>query len=217
MSSCSYSRIMTQDAIASERDARPAVGSESTHHVCPWWIGYLLASPIRRLVEPPERLLGPYAKPGMTIVEPGCGMGFFSLPMARLVGSAGRVVCVDLQQKMLDGLARRARRAGVADRITTRLCSPSDLSLRDLSGCADLVVAIHMVHEVPDRARLLRQFSDVLKPGGTCLVVEPLGHVSADDFSTTLALAAEAGLRNTGGIPTGRRLTAVLVKDERPK
>jgi ubiquinone/menaquinone biosynthesis C-methylase UbiE len=150
----------------------------------------------------------------MTIVEPGCGMGYFSVPMARLVGPGGRVVCVDLQQKMLDGLVRRARRAGVADRITTRLCGPDDLGLGDLAGTADLAVAIHMIHEVPDQRPLLGQLSDVLRPGGTCLVVEPPGHVSAEDFSATLSLAAQAGLRLTGDSPSGRRLTAVLVKDE---
>ncbi len=70
--------------------------SSCPHGVCPWYLGYLLASPLRRLLENPERMLRPYVRPGMTVLEPGSGMGFFSLPLARLVGAEGRVVCVDL-------------------------------------------------------------------------------------------------------------------------
>ncbi|MBP1636751.1 MAG: Methyltransferase type 11, partial [Acidobacteria bacterium] len=112
-------------------------------------LGYVLASPIRRLIEPPERLLASVVKPGMTVVEPGCGMGYFSLPLARLVGLPGKVVCVDLQERMIGGLLRRARRAGLADRIVARVCSADDLGLAAFSGSADLALAIHMVHEVP--------------------------------------------------------------------
>ena len=204
----------TSDSPAGDRQTDTP---ESHRHVCPWWLGYLLASPIRRLVESPERLLRPFIEPGMTIVEPGCGMGYFSVPMARLVGPGGRVVCVDLQQEMLDGLVLRARRAGVADRITTRLCAPGDLGLDDLRGAADLVTAIHMIHEVPDRRGLLRQMIEVLRPGGVCVVAEPAGHVSAEDFAATLALAAQAGLRNTGTPLPGRRRGAVLVKGGEPE
>lgn len=180
------------------------------HHVCPWWMGYLLASPIRRLMESPERLMAPYVRPGMTVVEPGCGMGFFSLPIARLAGEGGRVVCVDLQQRMLDGLMRRARRAGLAGRITPRLCPAEGLGLSDLAGTADLVVAIHMIHEVPDQPGLLRELCDVLKPGGTCLVLEPAGHVSEEAFAHTIELASHAGLSKIGELPSRRGHGAVL-------
>ena len=69
-------------------------------HICPWWMGYLLANPLRRLLEEPEKLIGPFVKEGMTVVDYGCGMGFFTLPMARLVGPGGKVIAVDVQEKM---------------------------------------------------------------------------------------------------------------------
>ena len=69
--------------------------------VCPWWLGYLLASPIRKLVYDPRSILGAYVKPGMTALDIGCAMGFFSLPLARLAGPRGKIICVDLQEKML--------------------------------------------------------------------------------------------------------------------
>jgi predicted methyltransferase len=61
------------------------------HRVCPWWLGYLLASPLRRLRHDPSPILAPYLREGMTVLEPGPGMGFFTLELARRVGPSGRV------------------------------------------------------------------------------------------------------------------------------
>ena len=81
------------------------------HRVCPWWIGYFLASPLRKLRQDPHAVLSPFVREGMVVLEPGPGMGFFTLELARLVGPRGRVVAVDVQARMLSGLRRRARRA----------------------------------------------------------------------------------------------------------
>jgi len=88
-------------------------------HVCPWWIGYFLVSPVRRWLQNPEELIKPYITPGMIVLEPGPGMGFFTLPLARRVGS-GRVVAVDIQPKMISALRRHAEKAGLLQRIDTR-------------------------------------------------------------------------------------------------
>ena len=81
-------------------------------HVCPWWGGYFIDNRLRHLLHRPERILAPYVKAGMTVMDVGCGMGFFAIPAARLVGAEGRVIAVDLQQQMLDVLMRRAAKAG---------------------------------------------------------------------------------------------------------
>jgi len=56
--------------------------------VCPWWLGYFLASPVRRWLmrEDPAQILAPYVREGMTVLEPGPGMGFFTLELAMRVG-----------------------------------------------------------------------------------------------------------------------------------
>ena len=181
-------------------------------HVCPWWLGPILASPLRRLIESPERLLAPFVGAGMTIVEPGCGMGYFTLPLARLVGPAGRVVAADVQPRMIDGLVRRAKRKALADRIVPIVCGSDAAELEAFAGSADLAVAIHMLHEVPDRARLLGRLAAVVKPGGTLLVVEPKGHLPAGDFERTLDEAEQAGFSRTGQRVGGRDLSAVLIR-----
>jgi SAM-dependent methyltransferase len=162
--------------------------------VCPWWAGYLIASPIRKLVQHPAKILSPYVKPGMTVVEPGPAMGFFTLELARLVGPSGRVVAVDIQARMLSSLRRRARRAGLADRIETRVVAPGSLGLDDLAGTADFVLAFAMVHEFRDDDRFFGQVAAALKPGGTVLLAEPAGHVGPDRWGAELESAARAGL-----------------------
>src|ERR1051325_6297489 len=88
-------------------------GAIRPHSVCPWWLGYLLASPIRRLWHNPAGVLTRYVRPGMTVLEPGPGMGYFTMELARRVGESGRVIAVDLQPEMLTGLRRRAAKAGL--------------------------------------------------------------------------------------------------------
>jgi ubiquinone/menaquinone biosynthesis C-methylase UbiE len=180
------------------------------HRVCPWWLGYVLASPVRRLLQDPARILAPHVREGMTVLEPGPGMGFFTLELARRVGPAGRVVAIDVQPRMLAGLTRRAARAGLSSRIETREARPDSLGVADLAGKVDLVLAFAVVHEIPDAGRFFAEVRTTLAPGGSVLVVEPAGHVKAKDFEEGMAAAARAGLRREPGPKIGRSLAAVL-------
>lgn len=182
------------------------------HSVCPWWIGYILASPLRRWFLDPVKLAHGHVREGMTIVEPGPGMGFFTLPLARLAGPTGRVVAVDIQPKMLEGLRRRAARSGLADRIDARLTQgASSMGLDDLNGRVDLVWAFAVVHELPDPKRFFEECSALLKPAGTALLAEPSGHVKTEEFGAELKMAAEAGFTITGR-PSIRRTQAVWMR-----
>lgn len=184
--------------------------SDQKTHVCPWWIGWLLASPIRKLGQDPARILAPHVREEMTVLEPGPGMGFFTLELARRVGPGGRVIAVDLQPRMLAGLRRRAARAGLDGRIVTRLASTESLGLDDLAGAVDFVLAFAMVHELPSAERFFAEIRATLAPGGKVLVAEPRGHVKPSEFETTLAAARRAGLVAEPGPLIARSLTAVL-------
>jgi len=178
-------------------------------HTCPWWLGYLLVTPLRRLKENPVKILAPHVRPGMTVLEPGPAMGFFTLELARLVGPGGRVVAVDLQERMLAALRRRAEKAGVSERIETRRCSPEDLGLGDLAGRIDFALLYYMLHEVADQDRFLRAVLVALKPGAAVLVVEPNGHVSAGAFQASVQRAVAAGYE-IAEPAVGRNLRVVL-------
>ena len=178
-------------------------------HVCPWWVGYLLVSPLRRWMQNPEEIIAPYVKPGMTVLEPGPGMGFFTLPLARRVGS-GRVIAIDTQQKMLDGLRRRATKAGLVQRIEMRPAKADALGIEDLRGTVDFVLAMAVVHEMPSAGAFFREAGAALAPGGRLLLAEPSGHVSAARFEKELASAEEAGLSVNDRPMVKRCLAAVL-------
>jgi SAM-dependent methyltransferase len=163
--------------------------------VCPFWVGYLLLNPLRKLLENPDKILGQFVHDGMIVLEPGCGMGYFTLPLARMVGPRGRVIAVEVQLKMLSALSRRARKAHLLDRIEVREAGAGGLGVENLSGQVDFAVAIHMVHEVPKQAFFFEEVWNALKPGGKLLVIEPKGHVSELQFEQTLTAAENAGFR----------------------
>jgi ubiquinone/menaquinone biosynthesis C-methylase UbiE len=130
----------------------------------------------------------------MTVLEPGPGIGFFTLDLARLVGPTGKVVAVDVQRGMLDALRRRAEKAKLGDRIDLRLVESSRMDLADLEAKVDFALAFAMVHEVPDATSFLGALAATLRSGGKLLVAEPIAHVTKNDFSATLAAAEQAGL-----------------------
>jgi ubiquinone/menaquinone biosynthesis C-methylase UbiE len=182
------------------------------HRFCPWWLGYVLALPTRRLVQNPIAILAPFVSEGMTVLEPGPGMGFFTLDLARLVGPRGRVIAVDLQRQMLDRLLRRARRAGLDSRIEPRLTDGASLGIGDLAGAIDFILAFAVIHELPDAARFFAESYAGLKAGGRALVAEPAGHVSASDFAATLAQAERAGFSVGPGPRIWHSRSAILQK-----
>ncbi len=162
--------------------------------ICPWWLGYFLANPVRKLMHNPRQILGPHVREEMTALDIGPGMGFFTLPMASMVGEKGHVIAVDLQEKMLGSLRRRANRAGLAGRIETRLCSATSLNIDDLSEKVDFALAFAVLHELPDIPRALQSIARTLRSGGQLLIAEPNGHVSDVAFGKTIASAEACGL-----------------------
>ncbi len=172
-------------------------------HVCPWWVAYAFDNPIRKLFYKPHQMLAPYLQEGMTAMDVGCGMGFFTIGMAKIVGDRGRVIALDLQSKMLEVTKKRSKRAGVANRITTQLCRPNELGVRDE---VDFILAFWMVHEVPKKHEFFDQLISVLMPTGKLLIAEPKMHVKATDFQKTLETAQSVGLEPCGqpAIPFSR-------------
>jgi ubiquinone/menaquinone biosynthesis C-methylase UbiE len=194
-----------------------SVASNSKPHRCPWWIGWLLTSPMRRLFESPDDLVTPLIEPGHHVLEVGPGMGFFTLPMAERVGPAGRVYCVDVQPQMLTGLERRLRHRQLDRRVETRRCTATDLGVSDLSGTIDLAVLIHVLHEVADPKQTLHDVASVLRPNGRLLLIEPSGHVKASEYQTELEIARECGLCPLDHallMPSRRRLMTLLSRQD---
>lgn len=181
-------------------------------HVCPWWMGYFLASPLRKLRQNPRKILDPYLEPGMTVLDAGCGMGFFSFDMAELVQPGGRVVCVDLQERMIRTLLSKVSKRRLSEVIEGRVCSADSLGVEDLEGRIDFALAFDIVHETPDTASFLEQLRAALKPDGRLLLSEPRGHVSRERFDETMAVACRAGFEKSASPQVRGERTEVLVR-----
>ena len=157
---------------------------------CPWRSVYWFDNFLRPLFHNTRKLFSPYVRPGMTVLDVGCGRGFASLGLARLVGDSGMVIAADLQPEMLEMVKDRAARAGVSGRIRTHLCEADRIGVREE---LDFAVALWMVHETLDAPVFLREAFTLLKPGARFLIAEPKGHISPGDFERTVQQAREAG------------------------
>ncbi len=164
------------------------------HGPSPWWAGYLLTSPLRRLVHNPSDILSPFVKEGMQVLEPGPGRGFFTLELARLVGPNGKVVASELQTSMLEGLKKRAKRAKLGDRVDVRQATRSSLGIDDLAGVIDFAFSFAVAHETAEPERFFAQIVRTLAPEASLLLVEPDGHVAKEYFQRLTAAAVGCGL-----------------------
>lgn len=181
------------------------------HHVFPWWAGYLLINPMRKISLNPEQILNGYISPGMKILDAGCAMGFFSLPMAKLTGPEGKVICIDPQKRMLSALKKRAAKAGLYGTIDARLCAFNSLMVTDLRGQIDLAFAFGVLHETQDKKKFISEICSTLKTGAVFIFGEP--HVVTQiEFKDSIALIEESGFAVEEIIQAGNNNIAVMYK-----
>ncbi len=159
-------------------------------HICPPGACFTFDNVLRKFFQNPRKILEPFDLEGKRVVDIGPGKGYFTIPLARMVGDAGRVVAVDIQAAMLTSLIRRARQAGVLERIRTHLSREDGLGITE---AADFVLMFWMAHEVADQPRFFREVRSIVKPGGKALLVEPRFRVGAEMFDRSLEAAAAAG------------------------
>ncbi len=164
------------------------------HFPAPAFIGRFLDSDLRRWLQPPDKMIERSGiKPGMTVLDLGCGSGAFTTFMARKVGEEGKVYAVDIQPAMLQQLERKLAKIENQDirNIELKLASAYDLPFEDES--LDLVYMITVLQEIPDKGRALREIERTLKPGGILAVTELLPDPDYAWRSTTIKLGQRAG------------------------
>lgn len=165
----------------------------------PPFIGWFLDSDLRRGLQPPDKLIERSGiKPGMTVIDLGCGNGAYTNFVARAVGEQGKVYAVDIQTAMLRGLEKKLARAENQDikNVELKKANAYDLPLED--GSIDLVYMVTVLQEIPDRDRALREVSRVLKPDGILAVSEIVIDSDYPLRSTTVKLCRREGFNLDG-------------------
>jgi len=161
------------------------------NRICPVEHAGLLDTRIRRWVQKPRKIVGPYLKEGMTVLEVGCGPGFFTIDMAHMVGKTGKIIACDIQEGMLEKVRDKVKGTDLEGHITLHRCEHDRIGVCEP---VDFALAFYMVHEVPDQGAFFHEIHALLKPGGHVLVVEPPFHVSKNAFEKTVEKARTAGL-----------------------
>lgn len=162
------------------------------HHVCPRWLCFTFDNYLRRLIHSPERIVKAYIKEGDRVLDVGPGIGFFTIPMAQMVGARGRVTAADIQEEMLAAIRKRAVRAGVQERIALQQVSPD---LHEIDGRFDFILAFWMAHEVPNQQEFFTRLHSLLAGDGQFLMAEPMLHVEKERFRASVRTAEDAGFR----------------------
>ena len=183
--------------------------SDSSEHVCPVERAGGLDNRIRRWGQNPQKILGPYIEEGMTVLDIGCGPGFFSIDMAQMVGNSGRVIASDLQKGMLQKVRDKIKGTELEKRITLHKCEENKIGV---SEPVDFVLLFYMVHEIPNKEEFFNEIRTILRPNGQALIVEPPFHVSKSAFEETVRRARDAGFTDVEGPNVIFSKTAILKK-----
>ncbi len=133
-------------------------------------LAHKLDAPERTIWLPPAEVLRALeVKPGEVIADIGAGTGYFSLPLAEVVGPHGRVYAVDAQSGMLAHLQKKMDSFGVSN-IEPTHAEAAQTGL--LSATCDLVFLANVWHEVADRAAVLQESMRILKVPGCIAVLD---------------------------------------------
>jgi ubiquinone/menaquinone biosynthesis C-methylase UbiE len=149
-------------------------------------------NPVRRLFgrfENPQEHIEPYVTNGQVVADLGCGSGYYTLALAECVGPEGRVYAVDLSERAVRELEKKASERGYRN-IEAHASSASDLSfIKD--GSVDFVLANGLLCSMPNnRQSAVNEIGRILKPRGRAYISlgypPPLGFVDRAEWEKIL-------------------------------
>lgn len=109
---------------------------------------------------------------GSIVADFGCGSGYFSIALAEVVGSDGKVFALDILKSSLESVESRAKILGLANVVSQRVNLEKDGGSKLNPESLDWVIMKDMLFQNQDKRTILREAYRVIKPGGRMLVVE---------------------------------------------
>ena len=164
--------------------------SDHDTRVCPVENAGVLDHSLRRLIQNPRKILKPFIETGMTVLDLGCGPGFFTVEIAKMLNGGGTVIAADLQEGMLEKVRQKIAGTALEQRVRLHQCKKESIGLTDK---VDFILAFYMVHEVPDAEHLIREMKSILKPKGRILIIEPKFHVTKEKFARLTEMIVSKG------------------------
>ncbi len=125
-----------------------------------------------RFFGPSMILRAAHILPGQSVLEMGCGTGYFTLPAARLVGSTGSLVAIDLLPASVDLVSMKVQSAGLQN-VSVRRADALATGLRSASFDVILLFGIIPAPMLP-LGRLLPEMYRLLRTGGSLAVWPPV-------------------------------------------
>ena len=163
---------------------------EKKQSICPVERARGLDNSFRKLLQNPKKLLNQYISQGMTVLDLGCGPGFFSIEIAKLLNDSGKVIAADLQEGMLNKVKHKIKGTDLEQRIELHKCKDDSIDIIDK---VDFVLAFYMIHEVPNQDNLFKELKSILNTNGKIYIIEPKFHVSKKKFSEMINRTKDIG------------------------
>jgi ubiquinone/menaquinone biosynthesis C-methylase UbiE len=166
------------------------MSNEKNKRICPVEYAGGLDNSVRRLIQNPEKILKPYISEGMTVLDLGCGPGFFSIEIAKMLNGSGKVIAADLQEGMLEKVNKKIKGMALEQSIILHKCQEDTIGFIEN---VDFVLIFYMIHEVPNQDHLLKELKSILKPDGKIFIIEPKFHVSKKSFEEMINNTKDIG------------------------
>ncbi|HEY5124512.1 MAG TPA: class I SAM-dependent methyltransferase [Ignavibacteria bacterium] len=166
------------------------MSKEKNIRICPVELAGGLDNSFRRLLQNPQKILKPYIHEGMTVLDLGCGPGFFSVEIGKMLNDSGKVIAADLQEGMLEKVNKKIKGTVLENRITLHKCQEERVGVTEN---VDFVLVFYMIHEVPNQDNLLRELKSILNPDGKIFIIEPKFHVSKKSFEEMINKIKDIG------------------------
>jgi ubiquinone/menaquinone biosynthesis C-methylase UbiE len=166
------------------------MSTELNKRVCPASLAGSLDNSARKILQNPRKILNPYITEGMTVLDLGCGPGYFSLEIAELVKDSGKVIAADLQEGMLEKVNNKIKGTDLEQRVTLHKCQTDRIGVAEK---VDFALVFYMLHEVPDQDKFLQELKSLLNPGGRIYISEPKMHVSRKSFEKMIIKIEDTG------------------------